>query len=166
MVSWKFRETFGILEKVQKMNQSEQQLELEVDEAVGFMATAYMLLRAALGSVLANPHADQFMEHRNKELGITKNRQTFSEQTITRGHYQQVGPTSGDEKPDSKQLAIYKVSKHLGFGLLDDTMPAILPLDINEVIAEISADDANPITQRFRVEMILSELEQLARPES
>jgi len=120
--------------------------------------STYDLLHAALRAVKANPTADQFMNHHNVEFGITKNRTTFSVFTLTRGHFHPIS-NAGD-----LTIIIYKESKHLGFGLFNEDKDTCLPIDIDELIAELELED-DPHQRNWRRNMILDNLADLARPE-
>jgi len=157
----KFRETFGQTgNQVYTMSHTSEETEQELVEAEEFVASSAQLLRIALGAVNANHTAYHHMHHHDVEFGITKNRETFSVLSLTRGHYHPIGNAG------NYAIVIYKEAKHIGFGLFDEDQTTCLPIDIDEVIMELMEAHSDPIMQRMQMEMLLLNLDHLTTPES
>ena len=154
-----FRETLGQLEGTSMQSTIPSDINSELADAQAYVADAPELLLEALKKINSSYRAHERMQHHNVEFGITKNRDTFSTLTLTRGHYHQIGSTDGN-----RVLVIYKEAKHVGFGLFDEDLSTCLPLDLDELMDEIK-QEVNSIVVRMSIEMILVDMHQLSDPE-
>ena len=119
-----------------------------VTAAEQYMAQAHSILSEFLSAVFASPIAHKGMDHRDRDFGFTDNPETFTVASLTRGNYHLIGTAS-----NSRSFVAYQLEKAEGYGIFDDDTSGLLPLEVDDLIAEIKKND-DPIVQQAHVKFI------------